>query len=476
MRQRFDAQHTLGQVPIDEVKIPTKTRFQLANLLESLQYIYSHPQWNRKIFTLLEEHIMGDKQDTGREGMSLWEIFVLGQVRHCLNTSYDQLHFMANDSELLRGILGVLPNDFSIGIQYEYQTIYDNVGLLDDQLMRELNNIIVEMGHQVFNKKEEVGLRLKTDSFVVETDVHYPTDYNLLWDSARKCIEEARKLGLMGWRKHADWRRTLKRRMRRVGRSRKGGGANKAKRVGKAVRAYLKKARALEAKVKQAIATYGPDKTDQVDTEAWKDMQYYRKMLSTHIDLVDRRLLDGEKIPHDDKIFSIFQPWTELIIKGKSHPSIELGKNLAITSDQYHLIVDWELADGRADSELIEAIAERLGQRYEIQSLSTDRGFSGKSAKETLEAFIPEVIMPKKGRRSSAEAQAEAQPEFRALKKAHSAVESNINELEHRGLDRCPDRTLPGFKRYIGLAVTAYNLQKIGRTLRQRRRQQARAA
>lgn len=466
----------MGKVPIDQIEIPTKTRFQLANLLEALQYIYTHPEWNQKVFRLLEERIMEGKQPTGRKGMSLWEIFVLAQVRQCLNSSYDQLHFMANDSELLRGILGVLPSDFSAGKQYEYQTIYDNVGLLDEQLLGELNDLIVEIGHQVFKKKEEVGSRLKTDSFVVETDVHYPTDYRLLWDSARKCIDEARKLGLMGWRKHADWRRTLKRRMRKVGRSSKGGGANKATRVRKAVGAYLKKARALEAKVEQAINANGPDETDRATPDLWEDLLYYAEMLSTHIDLVERRLLGGEKIPHDEKVFSIFQPWTELIIKGKSHPSFELGKNLAITSDQYHLIVDWELANGRADSELIEPIAERLSQAYQIQSWSTDRGFSSTSVKKALEALIPQVIMPKKGRRSAGEREAEAQPEFRKLKNAHSAVESNINELEHRGLDRCPDRTLPGFKRYVGLAVTAYNLQKIGRALRQQRCQQARAA
>ncbi|MDZ7692173.1 MAG: hypothetical protein U5K69_13745 [Balneolaceae bacterium] len=75
-------------------------------------------------------------------------------------------------------------------------------------------------------------------------------------------------------------------------------------------------------------------------------------MLIKHIDLVDRRLIAGEQIPHQAKLFSIFQPWTELIKKGKRRPSVEFGKNLTVTSDSCHLIVDWELAEGRADSEL----------------------------------------------------------------------------------------------------------------------------
>jgi hypothetical protein len=83
------------------------------------------------------------KKATGRKGMSLWEIFVLGQVRLCMNISYDELHYKANYDQLLRGVLGVLPTDFTHGKDYEYQNIYDNVGLLDDKILREINDLIV---------------------------------------------------------------------------------------------------------------------------------------------------------------------------------------------------------------------------------------------------------------------------------------------------------------------------------------------
>src|SRR5680860_314474 len=159
--------------------------------------------------------------------MRLWEIFVLGQVRLCMNTSYDELHYKANYDELLRGVLGVLPTDFSHGKDYEYQNIYDNVGLLDDELLKAINGVIVSAGHEVFKKKEKAALRLKTDSFVVETDTHFPTDYNLLWDSARKCIEVAGKLKVPGWRKGKSWQKELKGLMRAVGKSSTGGGKNK---------------------------------------------------------------------------------------------------------------------------------------------------------------------------------------------------------------------------------------------------------
>ena len=70
-------------------------------------------------------------------------------------------------------------------------------------------------------------MRLKTDSFVVETDVHFPTDYNLLWYSARKCIDIAEKLPVGGWRKSNHWKRSLKGLMRATGKTSVAGGPNK---------------------------------------------------------------------------------------------------------------------------------------------------------------------------------------------------------------------------------------------------------
>jgi len=198
MRKTFEPQLTLGCTPIEEVDIPLKTKSHLAALSAALKYIYVTPQWNQKVFALLSDKLIQGKKATGRQGLSPWEVFVLAQVRLCMNISYDELHFMANDSQLIRGIMGVLPTDYSLGKQYHYQNLYDNVNLLDDELLKALNDVIVEVGHEVFKKKEnakgEFTLHCKTDSFIVETDTHFPTDYNLLWDSDRKCLDIVEKL------------------------------------------------------------------------------------------------------------------------------------------------------------------------------------------------------------------------------------------------------------------------------------------
>jgi hypothetical protein len=188
-------------------------------------------------------------------------------------------------------------------------------------------------------------------------------------------------------------------------------------------------------------------------------------MLEKHIDLVDRRLIQGEKIPHQEKVFSIFETYTEMIKKGKLHPNVELGKKVLVTTDQYHLLVDYQVMDGISDSETVGDLADRILDKYAVESWSFDKGFYNKKNKESLKRKVREVIMPKKGKRNNAECVEESAPSFKKIRNRHSAVESNINELEHRGLNRCPDRGYGHFKRYVGLGICAYNLKKIGKEL-----------
>ena len=69
--------------------------------------------------------------------------------------------------------------------------------------------------------------------------------------------------------------------------------------------------------------------------------------------------------------------------------------------------------------------------------------------------------MPKKGKRNKAETQQEHEAQFIKLRNAHSAVESNINQLENNGLDRCPDKGVKNFKRYTAISILAYNIHKL---------------
>ncbi len=480
MRKRFEQQMTLGRLPISDTPIPTKKRSgALPKLCAALKEIFITPEWNEKVFEILEAKITKGKQKTGRPGMDLWQIFVLSQVRLCQNISYDELHHIANYDSLVRQLMGVESEFGYEKYKFERQTMIDNISLLDDETVQELNQVIVEFGHGVFKKKEADPLCCKTDSFVVESNVHFPTDYNLLWDSARKCLDMVDKFlkkypEVLGWRKKGNWYRQLKNLMRAIGKASSSGGKGKEQRLKRAVRNYLSKARALQDKLERSKEDLPTG--DIMDVLIHLELDRFMDFLDKHIDLLERRVIKGEQIPHEEKMFSIFEEYTEWITKGKSHPNVELGKNLAITTDQYHLIIDYRILDHQSDSEIVQPLVERLTAIFDITSWSFDKGFWHKDNRALLEEHVEKVVMPKKGKCNRLEMEEESQRQFKLLRNRHSAIESNINELECRGLDRCPDKGYGNFKRYIGLAVGAYNLRRIGQELIAIRRKKLQSA
>lgn len=467
MRKRFEQELSLGQIRIEDTVINPKSKNSVDELLAALKEIYCNAEYNNKVFNALEKHILSGKKETGRTGMDLWIIFVLAQLRLCLNTSYDMLHNLANNHRTLRELLGVEREFGYERKEFKYQNIYDNVSVLSNELVIELNQIVLDFGHkEVFKKKEDTALRLKSDSFVVESNVHFPTDYNLLWDCARKCIDTVSRLlekheNLPGWRKVENWRGELKGLMREVGKASKSGGKNKRARMVYATEKYLVKARALLDKL--VLGSPNFPLGDSSDVALVISLESFILLLGKHIDLVDRRILKGEAIPHEEKMFSVFETYTEFIKKGKTRPNVELGKKLLITTDQYDLIVDHQLLDEEQDRDMAIALADRLLSKYSIGSWSFDKGFWKKENKELLQLEVPKVIMPKLGKRNKEEEAEERSPAFKRLKNKHSAIESNINELENRGLDRCPDRGIKHYRRYVSLGVCAYNLKKLGR-------------
>jgi len=251
--------------------------------------------------------------------------------------------------------------------------------------------------------------------------------------------------------------------MRELGKTSSSGGKNKEIRLQKAARKYLTKSDTLVAKLKSETSLFPMNDTG--DMVLHISLEYYIELLEKHIDLVTRRLIKGEKIPHGEKMFSIFETYTEWVKKGKSRPNVELGKKLSITTDQYNLIVDYELMTGQQDKDVVIGLADRLLNKYSIRSWSFDKGYWAKENKELLQLEVEKVVMPKLGKRTKEEEAEETSRSYRRLKNKHSTIESNINELEHRGLDRCPDRSLKNFTKYISLAVCAYNLKKIGKQI-----------
>jgi hypothetical protein len=149
----------------------------------------------KKVFAILRD-VIPDKVDwnNGCPGMELWKILVLGVIRLNCNWDYDKLREIANNHKTLRQMLGhgLVDADY----QYALQTIKDNVGMFTPQVLKRIDVVVVEAGHKMLGKKAGEDLKGKCDSFVVETNVHYPTDINLLLDAVGKVIILAARLCL----------------------------------------------------------------------------------------------------------------------------------------------------------------------------------------------------------------------------------------------------------------------------------------
>lgn len=479
MRHPFQTQPDLQITPIEKIRLPLKSRDELPPILAGLQWIWSHPTLKAELFALLEARILAGKQATGRTGMDLWQILVLGVVRLGLDADWDRLEHIANYDALVRQMLGVPATPWGADAKgFGHQTLRDNVALLDAELLQQLNGRSAAAGREVFAKKAGApvaALEIKVDSYVLESAVHFPTDLNLLWDAGRKCVDLVEGLlasghALPGWRKFKAWRRQLKACERTASQIVYRGGPNKEARVKRAVREYLAVGGELSAKVRQSLLGL----CDQVVAATrWERLAYFHAMLDKHLDLVARRLLNAETIPAHEKVFSLFEPHTEWIQKGKQRPNVELGPRLLLATDQQQLIQDYAVLLKVAEVDQSIPGADRLLGRYgagSVASLSFAKGFTRAADRELLSLYVPEVVMPKRGKKNAVEAERESAKKFVALRQQHSAVESEINSLEHHGLNRCLDVGLAGYRRYVGSGVMSYNLHGIGRELLARER------
>jgi hypothetical protein len=465
MRKKFEVQYELGTTPIEKIDIPLKSRDELPPVLRALQHIYTTPELNRKVFSLLEDKILSGVQKTGRNGMSLWEILVFSSVRLTLDCNYDRLEHVANYDSLVRSLLGI--SKFGDNLkQYSLQSLKDNVRLLDEQTLDQINQLVVEAGHQL--KKNE-KLDVKIDSYVLETNVHFPTDLNLLWDAGRKNIEIVigfcKYFQLPGWRKFKVWRCRLKSSYHRAAKSCRGAGKNSAAGQ-KAVLVYLSLAEQLNSKLADTITRLQLlSDTDSFHVNKFNELLYFQQQLVKQIDLVRRRLIYRETIAHHEKVFSLFEPYTEWIKKGKTRVSVELGLRIAVATDQSGFILAHQVMEKLQDVDITVPFCQKLLSCWSLRSVSYDKGFWSPGNFDRLKDQVENLIMPKKGKLNKAEQNRQQSKTFKALRRKHAAVESAINCLEHHGLNRCPDKGIAGFYRYTAIGVLAYNLHKLGNIL-----------
>ena len=476
MRKVIDMQMKIGELTIQDIEFDPHSRDEIPELLMGLQRIYCDQEVRDRVFEVLVD-IVPDDVDTnnGRSGMDLWKILVLGTLRLSCNWNFDKLMDIANNHRTLRLMLG--HNAMDSNSRYALQTLKDNISLFTPEVLDRINQIVVTYGHEVVRKKADKTLRASCDSFVVETDVHYPTDINLLLDAMRGTILLTMALcdglGLPGWRQFSHLLKKVKKFFRQAQQLKRSTSKNDSKRERReqliidAHLAYLELAEDLIVKAKESLLVVSS--ASIVAHLRIGEIKKYITHAERQIDQIRRRVVEGETIPHDEKLFSLFEEHTEWISKGKAGVPQELGLKVCVIKDQFGFILHHRVMQKETDDQIAVRIIQETKERFDqLSGCTFDKGFHSPDNQKELAKILDNVVLPRKGKLSAINKEIENSEEFREARRKHSAVESSINSLENHGLDRCRDHGLHGFKRYVGLAVLARNIQIIGHILRQR--------
>ena len=277
---------------------------------------------------------------------------------------------------------------------------------------------------------------------------------------------------MRGWRQHRHLTRKVKRLFERVCTARRWHSRPEA------VAAYLDLARELAARAAVSLRALAQARAQTVAIE------HFLRHVRLLADQIERRLLKGEAIAQDEKVFSVFEEHTRWIGKGKAGQPVELGVPVCVVEDRFQFILEHRILWQGGDVDVAVPLIETCQTLYpDLRACSFDRGFHSPANRVRLDDMPELNALPKKGRLNRAERAREADEAFAAARRQHPAVESAINNLGHRGLERVRAHGAGGFERMVGLSVVAANLHRIGliaqrreRARLERRRRRVRAA
>jgi hypothetical protein len=186
-------------------------------------------------------------------------------------------------------------------------------------------------------------------------------------------------------------------------------------------------------------------------------------------DTARRRVIENKTVPNCDKLFSIFEPHTQLYKRGKAGQPIQFGRQVLVFEDAAGFLVRGVLMDrDEGDKDVAVRETKLLQETFDnnVKRLSFDRGFHASENQNDLSQLVTHLCLPKPGAKQSVVQQSEADEEFFAAQQNHPGVESAIGALQSgNALKRCRDRSEVGLERYVQLAILGRNLHTLGRLL-----------
>jgi transposase, IS5 family len=475
MRKSFRVQPTFDCPTPDQVSLNLQCRDEIVPILRGLQHLYSDAVSRRSILDLVNKDVNGTTSNKrGRTGLDYWEITVLGAVRLGCNLNYDKLQDLAEEHRTLRLMMGIGTWQEVREKKFNWRTIRDNLCLLRPETLEKINQAVVTVGHVLV---PEAVKQVRGDTFVVQTNIHYPTDSTLIGDGLRKVLklsaELAREHGVSGWRQQEHLHKNVRLRVRAISQAARSKKADKQTRVVKEYRELLATAKDLLSRAGQLLVSValrtGTVLESLTGTARHQELQHYVDLTRKVCDNARRRVLEGETVSNAEKIFSIFEPHTELIKRDKEPNPLEFGHKVLVIEDAAGFVCHYEvLANGVQEVEVVVPVMKKMQKRFggKIERASFDRGFHSPENQQELAKLVKHPCLAAKGSAKGREQQEQSSAEFRESRRRHPGVESAIGALQSgNGQERCRDRSKRGYERYVGLGILGRNLQVLGKLL-----------
>ena len=415
------------------------------------------------------------KPASGRRGLTARQVLRSLVLLRVKNWDYRELRERIADGLTLRQF-----TDFYCEEVPKHDAFNRGVNRLRPQTVKAINDLVVQVAVAL---GLEDGAKLRVDTTVVETDIHHPTDNTLLWDVVRvvtrligrlaKALEMPRIKGFH------DRRRSAHRRMyeiqRMTTRQRQGAGSRQTATYRDLIGIAEEVVANAKAALEKSARMRGKDLLAAMTIDAIRDdIARYCGLGERVIDQARRRVLDGEQVPNAEKIYSIFEPHTDLIKRGKVRAPVEFGHKVFLAESAKGLITQYEVLKGNPSDEVHVAPSlkrHRRAFRRAAELYASDRGFfSEQNVAACVHGGVKVACIPQRGGSKTPQRQAyERSAPFKQGQRFRAGIEGRISVLMRgRGMKRCRAEGAERFALFVGAAVLANNLMIIAALLTKR--------
>jgi hypothetical protein len=469
MRKPYDKQRRFDCTPIGELVLNFQCRDETIPVLAGLKHVYTCQTLRQKLVKLVAEDLNEDsRRDVGRPGLDDWQVVVLAAVRLGCNYDYDKLQDQCENHRVLRTLLGVGAWDDQLS--FGARRIRDTLCQLRPQTIAAINHAIVSYGQELDGAAAK---SVRADSFVVETNVHYPTESSLIGDGLRKliplCVDLSNEIGAPGWRQSDHLLKRIKDCVRQISRICASKSPKAKARVAPAYGRLLTRAAALLDRAEMLVQQATAEDSSITVVLLASQLTHWIQLTRQVCDTAHRRVLLGEQVPNCEKLFSLFETHTQLYRRGKAGQPTQFGRLVLVYEDGVGFISHYHLMERDASDADVVVEHTREAQRKhrgQIETASFDRGFYRADNEQLLADIVKDACLPPRHPQQYAETMKSASVTFHQLRQHHPGIESAIGALQSgNGLERCRDRSEIGFERYLGLAILGRNIHTLGKLL-----------